>query len=118
MALASHYPVVVVGTGPTGLTLAHLLARQGVATLLIDRAEATVNEARAVTIDDESLRTLQNAGVLEGILPDIVQGYGVHYYSWRRTVFARIEPKSLEYGYPKRNAFRQQRLVHAMGPRN
>ncbi len=114
MSLASHYPVVVVGTGPTGLVLAHLLGRQGVDTLVIDRAESTVNEARAVTIDDESLRTLENAGVLDRVLPDIVQGYGVHYYSWRRKLFARIEPQSLEYGYPKRNAFRQQRLVRAL----
>ncbi len=112
--LAAHYPVVIVGTGPTGLVLAHLLARQGVTALLIDRAEGPVGEARAVTIDDESLRTLQAAGVLEQVLPDIVQGYGVHYYSWRQTLFARIEPRSLEYGYPKRNAFRQQLLVGAL----
>lgn len=114
MSLASHYPVVVVGAGPTGLILAHLLARQNIATLVIDRAEATVAEARAVTIDDESLRTLQAAGVLDRVLPDMVQGYGVHYYSWRQKRFARIEPKSLEYGYPKRNAFRQQLLVKCL----
>ncbi|NBS64724.1 MAG: bifunctional 3-(3-hydroxy-phenyl)propionate/3-hydroxycinnamic acid hydroxylase, partial [Betaproteobacteria bacterium] len=114
MPLASHYPVVIVGTGPTGLVLAHLLARQGIAALVIDRSESTVGEARAVTIDDESLRTLQAAGVLEQVLPDVVQGYGVHYYSWRQTLFARIEPRSLEYGYPKRNAFRQQLLVRAL----
>jgi len=114
MSLASHYPVVIVGTGPTGLILAHLLSRQNIATLVIDRAGATVDEARAVTIDDESLRTLQAAGVLDKVLPDIVQSYGVHYYSWRQRLFARIEPKSLEYGYPKRNAFRQQLLVKSL----
>lgn len=114
MPLASFYPVVIVGTGPTGLVLAHLLARQGVAALVIERALTTVGEARAVTIDDESLRTLQAAGVLDQVLPDIVQGYGVHYYSWRQSLFARIDPRSLEYGYPKRNAFRQQLLVKTL----
>ncbi len=114
MALLPHTPIVIVGAGPTGLVLAHLLARQGVNALIIDRAEATVPEARAVTIDDESLRTLQSAGQVQRLLGDIVQGYGVHYYSWRQTLFARIEPSSREYGYMKRNAFRQPLLVRAL----
>jgi len=110
----THWPVVIVGAGPTGLVLAHLLHRQGVRALLLEKEAAPCAEARAVTIDDESLRTLQNCGVLPRVLPDIVQGYGVHYYSWRQDLFARIEPASLEYGYPKRNAFRQQLLVGAL----
>lgn len=114
MALGNHYAVAVVGAGPTGLILAHLLARQGVRVVLIERGASVVNEARAVTIDDESLRTLQATGTLDRILPDIVQGYGVHYYSWRQSLFARIEPHSTEYGYPKRNAFRQPLLVQEL----
>lgn len=70
-----------------------------------------MDEARAVSIDDESLRTLQTMGMLERFLPMIVQSYGVHYYSWRNRLFAKVEPTSTEYGHPKRNAFRQQQLV-------
>jgi pyruvate/2-oxoglutarate dehydrogenase complex dihydrolipoamide dehydrogenase (E3) component len=51
--------VVVVGAGPTGLTLANILGMHGVSTLLIERNDATVTEPRAVSIDDETLRTLQ-----------------------------------------------------------
>ena len=47
------WPVVVVGAGPTGLTTANLLARYGVDVLLIERNETTVQEPRAVSIDDE-----------------------------------------------------------------
>ncbi|NDD12814.1 MAG: 3-(3-hydroxyphenyl)propionate hydroxylase, partial [Betaproteobacteria bacterium] len=108
------YQVVIVGTGPTGLVLAHLLGSYGVKTLIIDKASGPVDEARAVTIDDESLRTLQATGLLSKILPNVVLGYGVHYYSWRNQLFAKIEPQSQEYGYPKRNAFRQQLLVKAL----
>jgi 3-(3-hydroxy-phenyl)propionate hydroxylase len=110
MGVVPHYPVAIVGAGPTGLTLANLLGGYGVRTLLLERHPGTVGEPRAVSIDDESLRTLQNAGVLEAVLPDIVQGYGVHYFSWSGREFARIEPTSLEYGHPKRNAFRQPLL--------
>jgi 3-(3-hydroxy-phenyl)propionate hydroxylase len=106
----THYPVAIVGAGPTGLTLANLLGTYGIRTLLLERHPSTVGEPRAVSIDDESLRTLQNAGVIDQVLPDIVQGYGVHYFSWSGREFARIEPTSREYGYPKRNAFRQPLL--------
>lgn len=106
-----HFPVVIVGAGPTGLVLANLLGQQGIRTLVIERSTNTVGEPRAVTIDDESLRTVQAAGLIGEVLPQVVQGYGVHYYSWRDKEFARIEPQSQEYGFPKRNAFRQQLLV-------
>ena len=112
--LHGHYPVVIVGTGPTGLILAHLLVRQGVQVLLIDRNPATVGEARAVSIDDESLRTIQAAGMIDRVFPSIVPSYGVHYYSWRNRLFARIEPTSHEFGFPKRNAFRQDVLVRQL----
>jgi 3-(3-hydroxy-phenyl)propionate hydroxylase len=107
----THFPVVIVGAGPTGLMLANLLGMQGVSALVIERNTHTVGEPRAVTIDDESLRTVQATGLIGEVLPHVVQGYGVHYYSWRGKEFARIEPNAMEHGFPKRNAFRQQVLV-------
>ena len=107
MKPANHYPVVIIGAGPSGLMLANLLGVYGVETLLIERHSTTVGEPRAVSIDDESLRAVQNAGALGRVLPDIVQGYGVHYHALSGKVFARILPTSREYGYAKRNAFRQ-----------
>jgi len=109
-----HYPVVIVGAGPTGLILANFLGQYGIRTLLIERNPGTVDEPRAVTIDDESLRTVQAIGLIDQVLPDVVQGYGVHYYSWNGALFARIEPTSTEYGFPKRNAFRQQVLARQL----
>lgn len=108
------YDVAIVGAGPTGLILASLLANYGVRVLLLERNASTVDEARAVTIDDESLRTLQATGQLPEVLRHVVQGYGVHYYSWRNRLFARIEPTAVEHGYAKRNAFRQQVLVRQL----
>ncbi|MDB5930294.1 MAG: 3-hydroxyphenylpropionate hydroxylase [Polaromonas sp.] len=108
---SGHFPVVIIGAGPTGLTLANLLGTQGVAVLVIERSQTTVGEPRAVSIDDESLRTMQSAGLIGEVLPQVVQGYGVHYFSWRNQEFARIEPTAMDNGFPKRNAFRQQVLV-------
>ena len=101
------WPVVVVGAGPTGLTLANLLARYGVDVLLLERNESTVQEPRAVSIDDESLRTLQAIGAIDEVLSHVVLGYGSDYFSPYGSCFLRVRPTTKEYGYPKRSAFRQ-----------
>ncbi len=103
----THYPVIVIGSGPIGLTLANLLGVQGVRTLIVERNATTVQEPRAVSIDDESLRTMQAAGVADEVLKFVVPGYGSHYYSPNRVCFAKVEPTGRPYGYPRRNAFRQ-----------
>ncbi|CAG2142479.1 bifunctional 3-(3-hydroxy-phenyl)propionate/3-hydroxycinnamic acid hydroxylase [Cupriavidus numazuensis] len=109
----SHSPtltaaVLVVGAGPTGLTLANILGQHGIDTILIDRKPGTVSEPRAVSIDDESLRTMQAIGLADAVLKDVVAGYGVHYLTRPGgRCFAKVEPTASEYGYPRRNAFRQ-----------
>jgi len=100
--------VLIVGAGPTGLTLANLLGQAGIATLLIDRKASTVAEPRAVSIDDESLRTMQAIDLASDVLRDVVPGYGVHYFDRPGGhCFGKVEPTSTLYGFPKRNAFRQ-----------
>ena len=107
MITRKHWPVIVVGAGPTGLTLACLLARYGIDVLVIERNPQTVQEPRAVSIDDESLRTMQAAGIINALVPQIVLGYGSEYFSPGGRRFLKVKPKTLEYGYPRRNAFRQ-----------
>lgn len=102
-----HVPVVVVGSGPVGLTLANLLGRYDVPTLLVEKNAATVEEPRAVSIDDESLRALQAAGLVDDVLQNVVPGYGSRYLSPAGRCFARVEPTGSPYGFPRRNAFRQ-----------
>ncbi len=102
-----HHPVIVVGSGPIGLTLANLLGTMGVGCLVVERNLTTVQEPRAVSIDDESLRTMQAAGVVDEVLRFVVPGYGSHYYTPGRITFAKVEPAGRPYGYPRRNAFRQ-----------
>lgn len=101
------WDVVVLGSGPVGLTLANLLGARGVRTLLLERNATTVNEPRAVSIDDESLRTMQAAGVIDAVQASIVPGYGSHYFTGGGRRFATVEPVGRPYGYPRRNAFRQ-----------
>jgi 3-(3-hydroxy-phenyl)propionate hydroxylase len=104
------YDVVVVGAGPTGLTLANLLGQAGVRVLLIERNEGTVSAPRAVSIDDESLRTMQAIGLINAVMRDVAADYGSHYFTAGGRCFARVEPTTREYGFPRRNAFTQPQL--------
>lgn len=99
--------VIIVGAGPTGLTGAHLLGAQGIRTLLIEKNPGTVQQPRAVSIDDEALRTMQAAGVLDDILPDINLDYGFVILDPKGRELYRVSPSTREYGFPKRNAFVQ-----------
>lgn len=102
-----HYSVIVVGAGPTGLTLANLLGLYGVRVLLLERNAATVGEPRAVSIDDESLRIMQAIGIVDDVLQQVVSGYGSEYFGADGKPFLHVEPTGTPYGYPRRNACRQ-----------
>ncbi len=101
-------PVLIVGAGPTGLTLANLLGRYGVETILAEQHETTVQEPRAVSIDDESLRTMQAAGLIDEVAKDVILGgYGYHYFTRHGRRFAAVLPTAADYGYPRRCPFQQ-----------
>ena len=99
--------VLIVGAGPVGLTLANILGMHGVRTLIVERNASTVGEPRAVSIDDESLRTMQYIDLADAVRSRIVPGYGSYYFSARGRCFAKVVPDTLEYGFPRRSAFRQ-----------
>ena len=63
-------PVVIVGAGPTGLTLAGILARERVPFLLVDRLAEGSNTSRAAVVHARTLEVLEPLGVsgtLEGL---------------------------------------------------
>jgi 3-(3-hydroxy-phenyl)propionate hydroxylase len=105
--ISNDYDVLVVGAGPTGLTVGNILGMHDVRTLLVERNAATVSEPRAVSIDDESLRTMQYIDLAGEVCKSIIAGYGSHYFSSRRSCFAKVIPDVADYGYPRRSAFRQ-----------
>jgi 3-(3-hydroxy-phenyl)propionate hydroxylase len=62
-----HHEVVIVGLGPTGATLANILAGYGLDVLVLEREESVYPLPRAVHFDDEAMRVFQSIGLAEGI---------------------------------------------------
>lgn len=112
--MISDFDVIVVGAGPTGLTMGHLLGKMGIRTLIIERNKETVAQPRAVSIDDEALRTMQAAGVLQEVLADVALDYGLASFDASGRQLQAVHPTTREYGFPRRNAFVQPLLEGAL----
>lgn len=102
--------VVIVGAGPAGLATANYLGLAGIRAILIERNPGTVDEPRAVSIDDESLRSMQTLGLVDRVVARTLPGYGARYYSPGQREFARVKPTTVEFGHPRRSAFHQPEL--------
>ena len=59
--------VLIAGGGPTGVTLAILLAQQGVSVLVAEKEAAVYPLPRAAHLDHETMRILQAAGVADAV---------------------------------------------------
>jgi 3-(3-hydroxy-phenyl)propionate hydroxylase len=60
--------VLIVGGGPTGVTLASLLARRGVGVIVTEKEPDIFPLPRAAHIDHEGMRILQEAGAAEAVM--------------------------------------------------
>jgi 3-(3-hydroxy-phenyl)propionate hydroxylase len=115
-ASRSSAPVLVVGAGPVGLTAANLLIACGVSVLVVERNPATSNEAKAISLDAESLRTFQSAGLAAEIEQVVVPGTGTRYYDRRdRALFQARGGRPYQLGYAFKNQFAQPELEDILG---
>src|SRR5919204_1406648 len=65
---ASELDVLVVGAGPTGLTLAGQLLAMGSTIRIVDRQADRVHESRALAVQPRTLEVLQGLGVTSDLL--------------------------------------------------
>ena len=63
-----EYDAVIVGLGPTGGTLANLLAIQGYSILILEKENSFYPLPRAVHFDDEVMRVFQTIGITDKFL--------------------------------------------------
>lgn len=65
------FDVAVVGFGPTGATLAALLGQAGLKTWVGDKSHEVYDKPRAISMDHEILRVLQQLGIADAVRPHV-----------------------------------------------
>ena len=73
------FDTAVIGLGPTGATLANLLAMQGLSVLILEREAQIYDLPRAVHFDDEVMRVFQNIGIANELLPMVRVNPGMRF---------------------------------------
>ncbi|HNP56223.1 bifunctional 3-(3-hydroxy-phenyl)propionate/3-hydroxycinnamic acid hydroxylase [Gordonia sp. UBA7599] len=106
----TDYDIAIVGLGPTGLTLAHLLGRHGLQVLVLEREPEFYGNARAVYTDDEALRVFQTAGVADEIHRDMNVDSAVQWITADGTVLVQFREPSRRMWWPITNFLYQPYL--------
>ncbi|UEP29603.1 MULTISPECIES: bifunctional 3-(3-hydroxy-phenyl)propionate/3-hydroxycinnamic acid hydroxylase [unclassified Burkholderia] len=107
--------VAIIGAGPVGLMIANILGLQGVRVTLIEKLERIIDYPRAIGLDDEALRVFQSIGLADELVPHTTPDHWMRFVTKDGHCFASIEPRTDEFGWPRRNAFIQplaDRVLH------
>ena len=112
MDLQGRYPVVVIGAGPVGVTVATLLARYGVESLILDRWPDRYPQPRAVHLDHEVYRILDRLGIGSEFAAISRPGRGLRLLDPDLNVLAEFQrdPEQSRDGHPEANMFDQPEL--------
>lgn len=92
--------VVVVGYGPVGQLVAHLLGAAGVRTLVLERSDALHPGPRAAALDDEGLRILQAAGLAEAARETMLANVPIEFVTRRGRVVRLVDCADTRNGQP------------------
>ena len=82
--------VLVVGFGPVGAVLTGLLGQRGIDVMVIERDYEVFSLPRAAHVDHTGLRTWQELGVLDGLLPTMQPNLGLDFVAADGELLARI----------------------------
>ena len=99
--------VLVVGAGPIGMTVAALLADYGVNVVLAEKQATTSDSPRAISVTDETLRVMEEIGVLEQLVPEMLMDTGARYFGRRGQLLAEVRPGRPRLGHPGKSQFDQ-----------
>ncbi|OYU34325.1 bifunctional 3-(3-hydroxy-phenyl)propionate/3-hydroxycinnamic acid hydroxylase [Novosphingobium sp. PASSN1] len=110
--------VLIVGGGPTGITLGLFLASAGLSTIIAEKEQDIYPLPRGAHIDHETVRILQNVGVADQVMATSKPGGRYDFINAERQVLLRFEwtaPGAS--GWPISNMIHQPSLEAALRTR-
>lgn len=90
---------LIVGAGPTGLTMACELARHGLSCRVMDQAEAPSIHSKALAVTSRTLETVEAMGITDELIAEGVKVHGVNIYANRQRI-VHLSMDELETRYP------------------
>lgn len=109
-----HLQVVIIGAGPTGLSVANLLASYGIASLLLEQNRTPMDIPRAVVLDDRGARVLQAFGADKTCVAQAAAGLGSKYYDDHGVCFSQTGAGEPTYGFETKHYISQPELESAL----
>src|SRR5882757_10703028 len=98
----SDADVVIVGAGPIGLTAANIMGSLGISTILLERNGLTSDMPRALVVDDEYIRLLDNLGILPDLREHLSPPFGIFFYSALGKPIIKVRPFLTQNGFGTR----------------
>jgi 3-(3-hydroxy-phenyl)propionate hydroxylase len=106
MSTPPYFSIIIVGAGPTGLTMGNLLGMLGIDVLILECNAGLSEFPKAISLDDEGLRICQAMGLSHAVLENVLLDIDAHYISGKRYL-AKVAPTSKRNGYPLISTFHQ-----------
>ncbi|MCA1668870.1 MAG: FAD-dependent monooxygenase [Thermomicrobia bacterium] len=92
--------VLIVGAGPTGLTLAVQLGRYGVPCRIIDSAPAPTDKSKAIAIHARTMELFATIGIAQAAIADGIQARGFDFFANGKSLGAARFTADLDTPYP------------------
>lgn len=102
--------VVVIGYGPSGVSAALNLGADGISCIALERDRDLYQRARAVTVNDWTMRCFQSVGADRAVFDDLDETQGLQWLLYDGTQIARVDFPPMPFGYASGYAIYQPYL--------